>query len=268
MPAFLNNKYVAVLYLDYSKAFDTIKYDVLISKLEKLGIRGLPLQLIQSYVSDRQQYVSVNNCHSGYRSISLGVPQGSANGPLFFSIYVNDLPCFINSLCNNILYADDTTIIFEGEDINVIENSLNLCLQKICEWSCYNKLSLNVNKSKAMIFSNRPYIPPLFKLYNQPVEIIDAYKYLGVSFDPKLNFNSHINDLCKKTAKFCGISLRLRNKLNMHTAKIFYHSYFQATVTYCITVWGGLLICSASTCQASKSNNKKSFLSFLSFSSS
>ena len=244
LPAFHDNEFVAVIYLDYSKAFDTVQFDILLAKLDRLGIRGVPLQLLKSYLTDRKQYVSLKNCNSGFHPVSLGVPQGSSNGPLFFSLYINDLPQFLGSLCKTILYADDSTIILGGNDINGIEQAINQCLDKICIWSAYNKLSLNVTKSKAMIFSNRNYDVPSFMLYDSPLELVDAYKFLGVTFDCKLKFKSHVAAICSKLHRFCGITFRLKNKLNLHSARSFYFAYFHSVASYCISVWGGLLLCS------------------------
>ena len=244
LPAYTDNKFVATIYLDYSKAFDTIDYNILLAKLDRLGVRGVPWQLIQSYLSNRKQYVSIRNCDSALSPITLGVPQGSCNGPLFFSIYVNDLPQFLGPICDKILYADDTTIILGGDDIPGIERSINDCLVKVCDWSAYNRLSLNVDKSKAMIFTNRQFINPSFRLYDSPLELVESYKYLGVTFDCKLKFNSHILDICKKLHKFCGISFRLRNKLNLHSARSFYFAYFYSIASYSVVVWGGSLVCS------------------------
>ena len=84
LQAFQNNEYVPVIYLDYSKAFDTVQFDILLAKLDRLDIRGEPLQLIKSYLTDRKQFVSLKNCNSRFHPVSLGLPQGSSNGPLFF----------------------------------------------------------------------------------------------------------------------------------------------------------------------------------------
>ena len=88
------------------KAYDTINHTILIKKLEKYGIRGLPLQLLASYLTDRQQYTIVNQYKSKSRDVICGIPQGSTLGPLLFNIYINDLPLASNSTIH--LFADDT----------------------------------------------------------------------------------------------------------------------------------------------------------------
>ena len=245
LPAFIDKQYAAVLFLDFSKAFDTVQHDILLKKFERLGLRGLPLQLVKSYLHNRMYYVSINNCNSTLHTIAKGVPQGSANGPLFFSVYINDLPDFLGNMCKNILYADDTTVIFVGDEMASIEQSLNTCIQKISQWCSFNGLSLNAEKSKAMIFSNREYNAPNIILEGRLIDVeTESFKYLGTFFDPKLKFNDHIMVLCNKLSTYCGISYRLRYKLNLHTARSYYFAYFYSTLSYCIAAWGGLLLCS------------------------
>ena len=96
------------IFLDLRKAFDTINHTILIKKLEKYGIRGLPLQLLASYLTDRQQYTIVNQYKSKSRDVIFGIPQGSTLGPLLFNIYINDLPLASNSTIH--LFADDTNL--------------------------------------------------------------------------------------------------------------------------------------------------------------
>ena len=155
------NKIPLNIYLDLSKAFDTLDHAILLDKLFHYGIRGNPLKLISSYFENRQQYVEFRNTKSSILQISTGVPQGSILGPLLFLIYINDFPS-ASSYFNFIMYADDTTLYSnidspnQNNMIRLTETKINAELAKIDEWLKINKLSLNLKKSKYMVFKKQP----------------------------------------------------------------------------------------------------------------
>ena len=141
------------VYLDLSKAFDKLNYDIFFSKLEFYGISEIPLALIKSYLINRFQYVQYENMTSELLEIKTSIPQGSILGPLFFSILINDL---VNSsrLFSFLMYTDNTTIYFNLEDIPAYnrEIAINKELGKVNVWLKLNKLTLNVEKTKCMYF--------------------------------------------------------------------------------------------------------------------
>ena len=141
------------IFLDLSKAFDTLNHSILLDKLNYYGIKKCSLQLIKSYLANRSQYVEHNGIKSDYSPISTGVPQGSILGPLLFIIYLNDIP-LCSKIFKFIIYADDTTLFsnlgeFKKENR---DEMLNAELSKINMWFQLNKLSLNTTKSKFMVF--------------------------------------------------------------------------------------------------------------------
>ena len=139
------------MFIDLSKAFDTVDHEILLKKLENYGFRGIPLQLIQSYLTDRRQYTLVNGTKSDLNKVKCGVPQGSTLDPLLFLIYVNDLPCISNFTTK--LFAKNTVLTMTNPCITTLQYDVNKELTKIDKWMRLNKLSLNYNKSKYMLIT-------------------------------------------------------------------------------------------------------------------
>ena len=133
-----NKEHVIALFMDLSKAFDTIDHDILLYKLNNYGIRGIVLSWLKSYLSNRQQFVSIDNVESSLLNIKCGVPQGSILGPLLFLIYINDI---INSstVLAFVLFADDTNIVLSHTNLNELIDTLNAELRKVSSWFKCNK---------------------------------------------------------------------------------------------------------------------------------
>ena len=242
LPAFTDGKLVICTFLDFSKAFDTVNHRILLSKLEKYGVRGLALNLIKSYLDGRKQSVTIGGISSFMGDVFIGTPQGSCISPLLFSLYTNDLIAFLNNP-DSVLYADDTTIVSVAKEVNDIENITNDYLSRVIGWSNFNKLSLNASKSKCVLFTNRHIaVPPIIHINQTNVELVHSYNYLGVDIDGKLKFQVYIDKLTSKISKVCGISYRIGSLLDLTTAKCFYYAFFYSTVTYCLTAWGGCLL--------------------------
>ena len=136
------NEVTIGVFLDFSKAFDTLDHEILLNKLEHYGIRGVALDWVKSYLSERLQFVQFNQTFSSKCQIHCGVPQGSI---LFFILYVNDLP-FASSLTESLLFADDTSIFYSHRDQDHLISVLNEELIKIDSWMRSNKLSVNIKK--------------------------------------------------------------------------------------------------------------------------
>ena len=176
------------VFLDLSKAFDTLDHQILFTKLEHYGIRDVALQWIKSYFSCRQQFVQVNQTCSSMQTIKCGVPQGSILGPLFFILYINDLPK-ASKLTKLLLFADDTSIFFSHSSPNYLENVLNNELLNIDVWLRCNKLSVNIKKTNYVTFSpSQRKLNHSFSLSfgGQPLIHSNVTKFLGVYLDKHL----------------------------------------------------------------------------------
>ena len=179
-----NGEYVIGLFIDFSKAFDTINYDILYCKLNHYGIRGCMLDWFKSYLTDRKQYVYYNGHASSMQNISCGLPQGSILGPLLFLIYVNDLAT-VSEYIFSILFADDTNMFMSDKDPQVLEQKFNSELQKIFEWIQTNKLSLNIKKTQFMLFYGRKSIGymPNIMINGSSLSRTQCVKFLGIMVD-------------------------------------------------------------------------------------
>ena len=144
-------KVLTNIYIDLSKAFDTLDHSILLDKLNHYGIRGIAYKLLHSYISNRHQYVDFNGSISSTKVVDTGVPQGSILGPLLFLIYINDLPR-VSPLFNMVMYADGITLYCNLSN-NTNENDLNIELHKISEWLASNKLSLMLRRPNLWVFT-------------------------------------------------------------------------------------------------------------------
>ena len=147
----MDNKLITCgIFLDLAKAFNTVNHDILLTKLEKYGVRGGPLNLIKSYLSSRMQVTKIGNFISDKLLIDTGVPQGSCLGPLFFLIYVNDM--YLSTKFNIELYADDACLILAHKNPQTLENTVNKELENLDKWLKSNKLFPNYKKKLIILF--------------------------------------------------------------------------------------------------------------------
>ena len=181
------------IYIDLSKAFDTLIHSVLLDKLSHYGVNGVAKKLLQSYLSNRHQVVDFNGSTSDTLEIKTGVPQGSVLGPFLFSVYINDLPT-CTDIFNMIMYADDTTLFCDINGNPADEHLLNMELCKITDWLSANKLSLNVNKTKCMIFHSDKKTVLYPKLFIDDIEIerVDYFNFLGLQLPHTLKWNKQL----------------------------------------------------------------------------
>ena len=192
------NRIALLLFIDFRKAFDMLDSEFFIRKLFHYGFNNQSLSFIRNYFSNRKQMVKMGKYCSKFLRILLGVPQGSVLGPLFFLIFINDLIfCFDEIKCK--LFADDTTLLYEGEDLSKMITSFKCQLKPLFDWCDMNRLEINWSKTFCMIITNKR-ISGLkslkeIELGEARVQIVDKFRLLGITLDTKLNFEFYVSEL-------------------------------------------------------------------------
>lgn len=236
---YLEEKYYVVgVFVDLSKAFDSLNHKILLDKLQHIGIRGLPLQLFTSYLQNRSQYVQCNNTSSKSLKITKGVPQGSVLGPILFIIYMNDI-INASSRFKFTMYADDTNLLIADKDITSLHLHFSSELKSVSQWLKSNELKLNVKKTNYIFFQNRSlknYLPPV-QLEGESLTQVSHTKFLGVRIDENLNWKFHIDDVCLKLSKLCGVLYKIRNNLTAESLLSIYYTLCYPHLIYCVSIW-------------------------------
>lgn len=213
---------------DLAKAFDCVSHSLLIDKLEFYGIRGPPLSLLKSYLSDRVQYVHVDNRGSSAPlSVRHGVPQGSILGPLLFIIFINDLPLSIPSE-GTLMFADDTAFIFNARNATELAEKRASINNAASDWFLANKLKLNLEKTQLVTFSASKTVN-LFR---------DSVSLLGVKFDSLLNWQCHISVLHPKLGSVLYLLRHLSGLVSPSVLRTAYFGTFHCHLVYGVTLWG------------------------------
>ena len=234
----------ASVFLDLSKAFDTLNHYILFSKLERYGIRGVALNWVKSYFNNRTQFVQYNKFSSARIATQCGVPQGSILGPLFFILYINDLPN-ASHLVKPLLFADDTSICYASSDPIVLATVLNEALLNISTWMKANKLSVNIDKTNYIIFQptqKKSTYEILLLLDDRLITQKKQIKFLGVLLDENLSWKPHINYVCKKVSKSIGVIYRARFNLSKSTKLSLYYTLIYPYLIYCNTIWSSTYV--------------------------
>ena len=241
-----NNLNTIGVFLDLSKAFDTLDPKILLSKLEIYGIRGTVLNWFESYLTKRRlrvkcEVASENKTQfSELYNVEFGTPQGSCLGPLLFLLFTNDLYLNIDH-CNAILFADDTTVYKSHRNIRYLKWCVEQDLIVIADWFKANRLTLNLEKTVYMLFGNgKCNSKPTLEIDKITLEPVECTKFLGMWVDENLNWNTHINRLINKIKRNMHLLKTPRNLFNEKTLKLIYHAHIQSHIDYGLVLWGSM----------------------------
>ena len=229
---------VGSVFMDLSKAFDSIPHELIIAKLHAYGFDENALVLIHSYLRKRKQSMRINNVYSSFQHIVSGVPQGSVLGPIIFNFYINDLFFFIKkaTIYN---YADDHTLACFSESLPELVRVLEEEAGNALSWLDQNEMIANPNKFHPLFVKKDQTNTSGINLdfLAQSIQSTETVKVLGVTLDYKLNFDPHISNICKKAASQLNVLKRLKSFIGFAEKEILVQSFVYSSFNYCPLVW-------------------------------
>ncbi len=222
--------------IDLSKAFDCLKHDLLIAKLSAYGFDRTALNLVNDYLKNRYQRVKVDGNFSSWKELKLGVPQGSVLGSLLFNIFINDfLTCLQESeVCN---YADDNSIFVCDTNFENDLSRLETDLPTVSEWFSQNFMKLNQEKSHFLTLGHNNDAKMSVRFDMTDIECSSDEKLLGVVIDDQLNFDKHINNICRKAANKLSALARISKYMDPEKLKCLMKTFVMSQFQYFPLVW-------------------------------
>ena len=208
--------------------------------MQYYGVRGIDLDWFISYLSNRTQYVNINNSNSPCLPIKRGVPQGSILGPLFYILYINNI-VNVSKLVKYNMFADDTNLFFSNTDLNLLYKIINDELFLISNWFKLNKLSLIIKKTNYILFcsGNKKIDNKGLDILTDKAKIDQVTKtiFLSVAITDNLNWNEHIKIISCKISKNIGILFKIRHYLDRETLMTPYNTLILPYLEYCNIIW-------------------------------
>jgi len=232
-----DNKFVAAILMDLSKAFDCLPHDLMLLKLGCYGVSEQALGLIKDYLSNRKQCVKLGSHASNLKAIYKGVPQGSILGPVLFNIFINDIFSFVNK-CDLYNYADDNTLSYSDSNVENLVQNLESDSQSLIQWFSDNHMQANPDKFQAIALGKKSKDHNLtFNVNGSNIPCDDDVKLLGVTIDFRLKFDIHISNICKKASR----QLNVLKRIGKHLCKLgklnIYYSFILSNFNYCPLTW-------------------------------
>lgn len=228
------------VFIDFKKAFDTVSHEILLKKLQRIGITGIALKMFESYLRDRSQIVKINEYESTPLPVTYGIPQGSILGPLLFLVYINDVQD-LGLQGHLTLYADDTCLFYFGPKITEIIPRVQQDLDVLFSWLQTNLLTINISKTSYIIFKAKNKQIPLYNkltINNIPLNEKSNEKYLGLRIDNQLTWQFQIDYLKKKLS---ALMASLRGVVRCFPRKLrlsIYNAMVKSHLIYQIEIWG------------------------------
>ena len=223
---------VDIFFLDFQKAFDSVPHHRLLIKLQNLGIRGKPLNVIADFLSDRSFTVSVGNARSSTHKVKSGVPQGSVLGPILFLLYINDLPETVkNQLA---LFADDVKMYAKAR--TYFDNQVDL--DNLYKWQCLWLLKFNTKDGKCKVMNvgkNNPH--NVYFLGDEPLITVKSEIDLGISVNSNWNWNDQINKSISKANSCMAWVTRSVICRSPDVLLNIYKSLIRPHLEYCVQLW-------------------------------
>ena len=239
------------IFIDFSRAFDTINHNILLKKLNYYGFRGPILNLLKRFLTGRKQYVSYGGKDSTLLDVIIGIPQGSVLGPLLFIIFINDI-VNITELAKFVLFADDLNLFITHNSRDVLYRIANNILHELLKYCHSNRLIINYDKCCYIEFGlnrnagqNQEYF---LGILNNGFRRVEKCKFLGVYINQNLSWDDQINHVLMQVSKSCGTLYRVRLQVPRKILKQVYMALVQPYLNYCISLWGF----STSSCVMSK----------------
>jgi len=235
------NEITLAIMIDYSKAFDTIDHSIMVRKLRNLGFGSSVIKVIVSYLSNRKQFVQIDDTKSTTQNIFFGVPQGSILGPILFNVYVSELPTVIKT--PSIQYADDTTLHRSCNKNQLTENIALLegDLSQLSAWSTDNGLIFNNDKLQMIIFRKPRSLPTdrsfLVRSNGHSIKQESLVKLLGVKIDENLSWIDQINHVTKSAQSILQVIKKFKRFTPFNVRKTLAESLVLSKINYCNTVY-------------------------------
>ena len=234
-----NKKSVAIAYIDFTRAFDSVSHPKLLHKLESYGIHGNLLFWILSFLTERRQSVKVGSSFSKFCPVSSGIPQGSVIGPLLFNLFINDITDQLDNTTTSKIFADDIKIYTEF-DIISSTNSLQNHLDLIHKWSTSWQLPISHSKCN-MLFLGRHKPTTAFNISNSPLNVSEFIVDLGVTIDPELKFSNHIIGIVTRAKQRAALIHRCFLSRKICIIVRAFKTYVRPLVEYAPQIWSPYL---------------------------
>ena len=240
----MDNKQLSiVVFIDLSKAFDSVQHETLLQKIRDLGASPAVYTWFKSYLSDRLQYVRIGTISSEVASLKYGIPQGSVLSPFLFNIYTNSLPSTPKS-CRLESYVDDSKS-FLSFSVSTMDRSLTAIeedLEGVFEWCCNNSLLINPDKTKMLVVGSRKLLQqletrPKLKFIGKTLIPVTEVKDLGITLDSYLTYNEHIQALSSSCLSKLGQISRVKHIFDESTLAKIIDTLVISKINYCASVW-------------------------------